>query len=50
MSEKLDKPSDIEFAQAIVDNIPHPGKTELLQGVAAGYLISKAVKRVIKKR
>jgi Mg-chelatase subunit ChlD len=50
VSEKLDKPSDIEFAQALVDNIPHPGKTELLQGVAAAYLVSKAVKRVIKKR
>jgi hypothetical protein len=49
MSERLDKPSDIEFAQAIVQNIPE-GDTHLLAHLGAAYLASKVLKSAHKKR
>jgi len=50
MPEKIDKPSDIEFAEAIVQNIPAQSKPSVLEGMAAAYIVGKAVKRVTKKR
>jgi hypothetical protein len=48
--DKIDKPSDIEFAQAIVQHIPEAGKPHILADTVAAYIMGKAVKRVIKKR
>ena len=50
MPDKIDKPSDIEFAKAIVQNIPEAGEPHILSDTVAAYLVGKAVKRVIKKR
>jgi hypothetical protein len=48
MDKKIDRASDIEFAQAIADNLPHEDKDIFLKlGVA--YLAGKAVKRVKKR-
>lgn len=50
MPDKIDKPSDSEFAQAIVQNVPSAGKPSVLEGMAAAYIVGKVVKRAIKKR
>ena len=45
MSERLDRPSDIEFAQAIVQNIPDGSGKNLTLHLGAIYLLGKAVDR-----
>lgn len=44
MAEKIDKPSDTEFANAITQNIPNH-KISVTRAVVATYLVSKAIKR-----
>jgi len=43
MAEKIDGPSDTEFANAIVQNIPDH-KTSVAKVVVATYLIGKVIK------
>ena len=49
MAENVDKPSDIEFARAIVENIPTKS-THTFGVLGAAYLVSKAIKRANKNR
>lgn len=49
MSEnKLDKPSQIQFAEAITENIPEADPS-ILKGLAAAYISVKAYKRAKKR-
>jgi|FreactTroBogLake_1042271.scaffolds.fasta_scaffold01478_11 hypothetical protein len=48
--ENIDKPSDIEFAKAIVQNIPESGKKSVVKGAAAGYIVGKVIAHAVKKR
>lgn len=50
MSGKIDKPSDTEFAQAIVQNIPETDNKDLIIKVGAAYVAAKAIKSALKKR
>lgn len=50
MPDKIDKPSDTEFAQAIVQSVPEAGKPDILGAMAAAYIVGKVVKRGNKKR
>lgn len=50
MPDKIDKPSDSEFAHAIVQSVPQAGKPDILGGMAVAYGVGKVVKRVTKKR
>jgi hypothetical protein len=47
--DKLDKPSQIQFAEAITANIPEVDKSVLAVAVAA-YIAPKVYKRVNKNR
>lgn len=47
--DKLDKPSQIQFAEAITANIPEVDKSVLAIAVAA-YMAPKVYKRVNKNR
>ena len=49
MAEKIDKPSDIDFARAIVENIPEPSNKDLLRFAGVAYVTSRAIKRAAKK-
>ena len=44
-NDKLDKPSQLQFAEAITANIPEPGKANLAGAVVATYILAKASKR-----
>ena len=44
-NDKLDKPSQLQFAEAITANIPEAEKANLAGTVLAAYLFSKALKR-----
>jgi len=48
MDKKVDRASDIEFAQAIADNLPKQDK-EILLKMGAAYLAGKALKNARKK-
>jgi hypothetical protein len=48
MDKKIDRASDIEFAQAIADSLPHEDKDIFLK-LGAAYLAGKAIKRVKRK-
>ena len=47
-NDKLDKPSQIQFAEAITANIPEVDKS-VLAGAAAVYIASKVLKGVKRK-
>jgi len=48
MAEKIDGPSDSEFASAIVQNIPDH-KISVTKAVVATYLVGKALKSAKKR-
>ena len=50
MPDKIDKPSDTEFAKAIVQNIPATDNKDLIIKVGAAYVAARIIKRAIKKR
>jgi hypothetical protein len=48
--ERIDKPSDIEFAQAIVKNIPEPSDNKhMFLVLGAAYVASKVIKNAKKR-
>ena len=48
MAERIDKPSDIEFARAIVQNIPESDKS-ILKSLGLAYVASEVIKRAKKR-
>jgi hypothetical protein len=49
MAERIDRPSDIEFAKAIVQNIPESDKS-ILKSLGAAYVASEVIRSATKKR
>jgi len=49
MSEKIDKPSDIEFAKALVAHIPQPNK-RMVKEFGAAWIAAEVWKHVTKSK